>query len=150
MLDTPLDRFELRRFVKAQNIVYAQVLEELAAGRKASHWMWFVFPQLAGLGASAMSQRYAISGLDEAKAYLADPILGGRLRECALIVCRHAGRAAREIMGSPDDLKLQACATLFDRAGGGEVFAELLRLFYNGKPHAETVRLLDEGQPSKT
>ncbi len=150
MLDTAKDRFELRRFVKAQNIVYAQVLEELTAGRKTSHWMWFVFPQLAGLGASAMSQRYAISGLDEAKAYLADPILGGRLRECALIACRHAGRSAREIMGSPDDLKLQACATLFDRAGGGKVFAELLRLFYDGQPHAETLRLLDERQPSKT
>ncbi len=150
MLDIQQDRFELRRFVKAQNIVYAQVLEELSAGRKTSHWMWFVFPQLAGLGASAMSQRYAISGLDEAQAYLADPILGGRLQECALLVCRHAGRSAREIMGSPDDLKLQACVTLFDRAGGGEAFAELLRLFYEGKPHAETLRLLENRQPSKT
>jgi uncharacterized protein (DUF1810 family) len=150
MLDKPQDRFELRRFVKAQNIVYAQVLEELAAGRKASHWMWFVFPQIAGLGASAMSQRYAISGLEEAKAYLDDPILGGRLRECAGFVCRHADRSARDIMGSPDDLKLQASATLFDRAGGGEVFAELLRLFFDGKPHAETLRLLAVAQPSKT
>ncbi len=150
MQDTLQDPYELRRFIKAQNIVYAQVLEELTAGRKASHWMWFVFPQLAGLGASAMSQRYAISGLEEARAYLAGPILGGRLRECAGFICRHAGRSAREIMGSPDDLKLQASATLFERAGGGDVFSEVLRLFYDGKPHAETLRLLGLAQPSKT
>lgn len=144
------DPHELQRFVKAQNIVYAQVLEELSAGRKASHWMWFVFPQLAGLGASAMSQRYAISGIDEARAYLADDILGGRLRECASLVLGHAGRSAREIMGSPDDFKLQASATLFERAGGGQVFADVLRVFYGGKPHEATIRLLAGVQPSKT
>ena len=144
------DRYELRRFVKAQNIVYAQVLDELTAGRKQSHWMWFVFPQFAGLGTSAMSQRYAIADLDEARAFLADPILGDRLQQCAGLVCSHADRTAREMMGSPDDLKLQACATLFDRAGGGPIFAELLRTFYGGKPHAETLRLLAVAQPSNT
>ena len=144
------DPYELRRFVKAQNIVFAQVLEELEAGHKVSHWMWFVFPQVAGLGASAMSQRYAISGLAEAKAYLADPILGARLVECADLVCRHASRSARDIMGSPDDLKLQASATLFDRAGGDPVFARVLESFFDGEPHQKTLKLLAVDQPSNT
>jgi len=144
------DPFALARFVEAQDAVHTQVIAELSAGRKASHWMWFVFPQIAGLGTSAMSQRYAISGLDEARAYLAHPVLGGRLAECAALVARQAGRSASAIMGSPDDMKLQACATLFERAGGGAVFALLLRTFYGGQRHEPTLRLLREAQPSKT
>jgi uncharacterized protein (DUF1810 family) len=144
------DPFELRRFVKAQNIVLAEVLAELSAGRKTSHWMWFVFPQIAGLGASTMSQRYAISSMAEAKAYLSHELLGPRLAECAGLVLGHAGRSAHEIFGSPDDMKLQASMTLFARAGGEQVFQEVLRGFYGGREHEATLARLVEAQASQT
>ena len=144
------DPHDLSRFVKAQNIVLADVVAELEAGRKTSHWMWFVFPQIAGLGESAMSQRYAIAGLDEARAYLAHELLGPRLRDCAGLVLRHAGRPARDILGSPDDMKLQASMTLFARAGGGDICAAVLDAFYGGREHRATLGLLAEAQPSKT
>src|SRR3954463_5775730 len=103
----------LERFVGAQDAVMDQVLRELEAGRKQSHWMWFVFPQLAGLGHSAMARRYAIASLDEARAYLGHAILGPRLVECSDLVCRVEGRSASQVFGSPDDLKFHSCMTLF-------------------------------------
>ena len=144
------DPFELRRFVKAQNIVLAEVLAELAAGRKTSHWMWFVFPQIAGLGASTMSQRYAISGMAEAKAYLAHELLGPRLAECAGLLLGHPGLSAHDILGSPDDMKLQTSMTLFARAGGPPVFTDALQRFYGGREHEATLARLMEVQASQT
>lgn len=123
------ERFDLQRFIDAQAPVYAQVLAELRAGRKASHWMWFVFPQLAGLGRSAMAQRYAISGRDEALAYLAHPLLGARLRECTMLVTAVPGRSLLEILGTPDDLKFRSCMTLFESVSGEALFADALRRF---------------------
>ncbi len=136
--------FDLERFVRAQEPVMADVRRELAAGAKRSHWMWFVFPQLDGLGHSDMARRFAIGSLAEARAYLAHPVLGARLRECAGLVNAVAGRSAREILGSPDDLKFRSSATLFAAAGPGEaVFAESLRRFFGGVPDPATVRLLE-------
>jgi uncharacterized protein (DUF1810 family) len=133
-----MTELDLIRFVDAQAEIYDQVADELTAGRKASHWMWFIFPQLAGLGHSVMAQRYAIRNLDEAGRYLADPILGGRLRHCVRLMLRHAGKSATEILGSPDDLKFRSCLTLFRQAAADEadrlLFAEALKQFYGGEP----------------
>jgi len=107
------DPFDLQRFVDAQEHTYAAARTELAAGAKRSHWMWFIFPQLAGLGRSPTAQRYAIDSLEEARAYLAHPILGARLLECAALVASVNGRSANEILGSPDDVKLRSSMTLF-------------------------------------
>lgn len=107
------DPFNLRRFVEAQASVYERVLGELAGGRKRSHWMWFVFPQIAGLGASPMAQRYAITSLAEAAAYLAHPVLGPRLKECTRLVNAIEGRSIHDIFGSPDDMKFHSSMTLF-------------------------------------
>lgn len=137
------DRFNLGRFVQAQVATYAQALAELRAGRKRTHWMWFVFPQYHGLGFSSTSRFYAIQSLDEAQAYLAHPILGPRLHECANAVLRIEGQTAREILGSPDDLKLRSCATLFAAVlPPGSVFTGLLHKYYAGQPDPETLRLL--------
>jgi uncharacterized protein (DUF1810 family) len=122
----------LRRFLEAQERDYDRALAEIRAGRKRTHWMWYVFPQFAGLGGSPMSQRYAIRSLEEAKAYLADPILGPRLVECAEAVLAVRGRSAADIFGSPDDLKLRSCATLFDMVSPGSVFDRLLETYYDG------------------
>jgi uncharacterized protein (DUF1810 family) len=123
--------YELERFVAAQNGIYESVVRELRAGRKSSHWMWFVFPQIAGLGYSAMSARYAISGLDEARDYLAHPILGPRLRECAGLVLACGARSADEIFGSVDAMKLRSSMTLFGRAAPHEpLFADVLDRFF--------------------
>jgi uncharacterized protein (DUF1810 family) len=133
----------LERFVQAQAPLYAQALAELRAGRKRSHWMWFVFPQIAGLGSSAMAQRYAIASLDEARAYLAHPILGARLRECAQAMLAVTGASAHDILGSPDDLKFHSSMTLFHRAAPAEpVFGSCLRKYFAGEPDSQTVRLL--------
>lgn len=110
------DPFDLVRFVRAQDPVIAEVCTELRGGRKASHWMWFVFPQIAGLGMSAMSQRYAISSVEEARAYLEHPVLGPRLRLCVNLLLELEGRSAYEIFGDPDDRKLHSSLTLFERA----------------------------------
>jgi uncharacterized protein (DUF1810 family) len=110
------DLYSLKRFVDAQAPVYEQVVAELRAGRKRSHWMWFIFPQFAGLGHSEMARRYAISSLDEAKAYLGHPVLGPRLRQCAALVNQVDGRSIEEIFGYPDNLKFQSSMTLFSRA----------------------------------
>lgn len=133
---------DLARFLDAQATTYDAALRELEAGAKASHWMWFVFPQLAGLGHSAMARRYAIRSRAEAAAYLAHPVLGPRLRACAEALLRHHGRSAREIMGTPDDLKLHSSATLFAEIDGPGVFTELLVRFFGGRPDERSLALL--------
>ena len=143
-MTTTEDPFDLARFTAAQEPVWRCVHGELAAGRKASHWMWFVFPQLGGLGSSPMAQRYAVSGLAEARAYLAHPVLGPRLLECVgLMLAVEAGRTALEILGSPDNIKFRSCLTLFAQAAPEEpLFTEALRRFYGGAPDPATLRLL--------
>ncbi len=134
---------DLDRFVAAQSPVIEEVKRELRFGEKRSHWMWFVFPQLAGLGSSPMAQRYAIASLDEARAYLRHPILGPRLAECAGIVNRVQGRTAHEIFGSPDDLKFRSSMTLFGRADPAEpAFRTALERYFGGREDPRTVALL--------
>lgn len=137
------DPFNLERFVTAQDPVYHQVRAELQSGRKRSHWMWFVFPQIAGLGSSPTSRQYAIASLDEARAYLAHPVLGGRLRECVRIVIAHPGLSAHDIFGSPDDLKLHSSLTLFAAAAPEEpLFGDALERHFSGRPDAATLSRL--------
>jgi uncharacterized protein (DUF1810 family) len=140
------DRYDLERFTAAQDAAgtYQRAVAELRAGRKASHWMWFVFPQIAGLGQSAISRRYAISSLDEARAYLRHPVLGPRLAECARLVAGQApGRTAEQIFGGIDAMKLRSSMTLFARAEPSEpVFAQVLDLFFGGVRDDATERLL--------
>jgi uncharacterized protein (DUF1810 family) len=137
---------DLIRFVNAQNAIYTQVIEELANGCKETHWMWFIFPQLTGLGHSAMAQRYAIRDLDQAKRYLADPILGARLRQAVRMIMEHKAKSALEILGSPDDLKFRSCLTLFREAASNNsdrlLFTEALDQFYGGQPDRRTLELL--------
>ncbi len=138
------DPHDLQRFLQAQEDDYATALREITAGRKRSHWMWYVFPQIDGLGSSAMARRYAIKSADEARAYLAHPVLGERLRACARAAVAVEGRSAAEIFGSPDDLKLRSSATLFAAVSPPDsVFQELLDRFYDG-PDPATLRLLGE------
>lgn len=138
----PDDPFDLARFVAAQQDCYAQALGELRAGRKASHWMWFVFPQFEGLGFSAMSRRYAIKRLDEARAYLDHEILGARLLECTDAVNRLEGRSAHAIFGSPDDMKFRSSMTLFELAAGpASPFAAALEKYFAGGRDARTLEL---------
>jgi uncharacterized protein (DUF1810 family) len=130
---------DLGRFVAAQEGVYAGVLRELRGGRKDSHWIWFIFPQIAGLGTSWISQQYSIVSLDEARAYLADPVLGARLRECAGIVLAAKGRSAGEIFGELDAMKVRSCMTLFHRAAPDEpLFEQVLDRYYGGIPDVLT------------
>lgn len=137
------DPYDLKRFLDAQATSYDRALAELKAGRKRSHWMWYIFPQYKGLGFSAMSRRYAIQSLDEAEAYLNHPILGDRLLECTRTVLGITGRSAHDIFGSPDDLKLRSCATLFEVLSPQDsVFLQLLDRFYNGERDAKTLQLL--------
>ena len=137
------DRFDLQRFVKAQAPVYARVCAELRAGRKESHWMWFIFPQIAGLGRSPTSVLYALSSLDEAKAYLAHPVLGARLRECAKLVLDVEGRTARQIFGPVDEMKFRSSMTLFMKAAPDElVFAKCLEKYVGGGPDPATLERL--------
>jgi len=137
------DPYDLNRFVVAQERVYESVRAELRAGRKTSHWMWFVFPQIAGLGFSPTAQFYAIASLAEAKAYLAHPILGPRLRQCASLVLEIEGRSLLEIFGQPDNLKFRSSMTLFARAAPEEmVFAQNLRKYCGGEEDAATVAQL--------
>ena len=139
------DTFELSRFVEAQRSSYDRALAEISEGRKRSHWMWYVFPQLDGLGFSALSKRYAIKSRAEAEAYLRHPLLGPRLEECAVAALAVERRSAREIFGSPDDLKLRSCATLFAQvAPAGSVFERLLDKYFGAEPDAETLRLLEK------
>ena len=137
------DPFDLGRFIEAQAGCYPRVLAELAAGEKTSHWMWFIFPQLRGLGSSPMARRYAVSGLAEARAYLDHPTLGARLRECTAAVLALEGRSARQIFGRPDDLKLRSCLTLFASASPEErLFGEALAKYFGGESDPLTLRLL--------
>lgn len=137
------DPFHLERFLKAQAVCYDTALAELREGRKHSHWMWFIFPQLAGLGLSSTAQFYAISGADEARAYLAHPILGERLQDCSAALLTVQGKTAYEILGSPDDLKLHSSMTLFDKVAVAEtVFAKVLERYYESLPDERTVELL--------
>ena len=136
------DPFGLDRFVEAQQGDFQRALTELKGGRKRSHWMWYVFPQFAGLGSSSTSRRYAIKSLPEAKAYLDHPILGPRLIECAEVVRDIQGRSAHEIFGSPDDLKLKSCATLFASISpAGSVFDQILDKYFGGQRDDTTLRL---------
>lgn len=138
------DPHNLARFVSAQQPVYAQALEELREGRKRSHWMWFIFPQIEGLGHSAMAQRYAVSGRPEAEAYLAHPLLGERLRDCTEAMLSHKDRSAHAIFGSPDDLKFHSSMTLFDAVSKkGSAFGQALLQFYGGKPDEATLARLE-------
>jgi len=131
--------FDLSRFLEAQAGSYEQALRELRAGRKLSHWMWFVFPQFEGLGPSAMSRRYAIRSLAEARAYLDHPVLGLRLRECTAAVNRLEGRSIHEIFGSPDDMKFRSSMTLFELASDpGSVFASALGKYFPGNRDTRT------------
>lgn len=136
------DPFDLQRFLDAQASVYARVAEELRRGRKQSHWMWFIFPQLAGLGRSAMAQRFAISSRDEAVAYLGHGVLGSRLKECTALVNVVEGRTILEILGSPDDLKFHSSMTLFDAVSSDPEFTAAIAKFYGGKPDRRTLDLL--------
>lgn len=133
----------LQRFLDAQAPVWDAVIGELRSGRKETHWMWFVFPQIAGLGTSRMSQRYALVSMAEAEAYASHPVLGNRLRHCFERVLAHRNRTAESIFGEIDSKKLQSCATLF-RACDGQtpVFDEVLAVFYNGEPDQATLAFL--------
>jgi uncharacterized protein (DUF1810 family) len=127
------DNFNLERFVEAQAPVYARVLDELRAGRKQTHWIWFIFPQIAGLGHSAMAQRYAIASRQEAVAYLAHPVLSARLRECTELVDAVEGRSVHDIFGHPDDMKFHSSITLFAEASGGAApFTAALEKYFGG------------------
>jgi uncharacterized protein (DUF1810 family) len=139
----PNDPFNLDRFVQAQKGDYNQALSEIKRGRKRSHWMWYIFPQFAGLGRSQTSQRYAIKSVAEAKAYLSHPVLGPRLTACAEALLQVEGRSASEIFGSPDDSKLKSCATLFAQVSPpGSVFERVLSKFFQGKRDRTTLDLL--------
>jgi len=135
--------FDLERFIDAQAPVIGRVRDELRAGTKRMHWMWFVFPQIAGLGHSAMAQHYAIASLDEAKAYAAHPVLGARLRDCTALVLAVEDKTAHAIFATPDDLKFHSCMTLFARAAPDEpLFRRALERFFSGREDAHTVARL--------
>ena len=137
------DPYQLERFVTAQSATYEQALGELRRASKTGHWMWFIFPQIAGLGLSEMAERYAITSLDEARAYLGHPVLGQRLRECAAVVAETTGRTAEQIFGGIDAMKLRSSMTLFLRAApADEVFATVLRRYFDGEPDPATDRRL--------
>ncbi len=139
------ENYNLERFVRAQESggIYERAVAELQAGRKTSHWMWFVFPQLAGLGRSHTAQEFAISSLAEARAYLRHDVLGPRLLECARLVAGRPGRTAEQIFGGIDAMKLRSSMTLFHRADPGQpVFAQVLEQYYGGEPDPLTERLL--------
>src|ERR1700744_4060356 len=138
------DSFDLRRFVEAQEPVYPRVVEELSLGRKRSHWMWFVFPQIAGLGFSAMARRFAIGSRAEGVAYLDHVVLGPRLVECTGLVMAASDKTITEILGSPDDMKFRSCMTLFDAVSQEEIFAEAVRAFY---PHGKARNTLSRLSP---
>lgn len=139
------DPFDLQRFVEAQQPVYDNVRAELLSGRKRSHWMWFIFPQIAGLGHSDMARFFAITGIDEARAYLAHPLLSVRLAECATLAAAHQDRDVHAIFGSPDDLKFHSSMTLFEAAAqpsADNVFALCLQRFFNGARDQATLTRL--------
>lgn len=137
------DHFNLKRFVEAQEHVYDRVREELTAGEKRSHWMWFIFPQIAGLGYSSMAARYAITSLEEAKAYLEHPVLGLRLIECTELVNRISGHSVHDIFGWPDDLKFRSSMTLFAKADPeNHAFKHAIEKYFDGEYDHRTEELL--------
>lgn len=146
----PLDpalahQLRLARFKAAQSGIYDLALAELRAGEKKTHWMWFVLPQLKGLGHSLMADRYGIEGLDEARAYLADELLGSRLRECVATLLTHSGRrSAAEVLGVVDAIKLNSCLTLFEAAGEEPLFGAALDAFYGGERDRRTLAMVAE------
>ena len=145
-MDTNSTMQGLERFVEAQDHVYASVLEELAAGNKTSHWMWFVFPQLKALGRSSIAKHYGIASQGEALAYWQHPVLGERLKECTQLVLKVRGKTAHEIFSSPDDFKFRSCMPLFAQVAPEEpVFSQALERFFDGKPDAITISLLQSG-----
>lgn len=144
------DPYDLDRFVAAQRGIYETALAELRRGQKQSHWMWYIFPQFAGLGQSATSKHYAIKSLAEAQAYLRHPVLGPRLVECAEALLKLPGRSAGEVLGSIDAMKLKSCATLFSRASPSTpVFEALLKTYFQGERDRETLRLLGHTPEAK-
>lgn len=142
------DVYNLQRFLDAQEPTYDTVLTELRAGRKSSHWIWFIFPQIKGLGHSGMALQFAIGSLDEAKAYLQHPVLGQRLRECTQLVLDVEGRNAEEIFGYPDNLKFRSCMTLFlTAATDNALFKNALLKYFDGKPDQKTLDILAQQSP---
>jgi uncharacterized protein (DUF1810 family) len=140
----PDEHYDLQRFVDAQRPVYDDVVSELGAGRKQSHWMWFIFPQLRGLGRSRLATTFGVDGLDEARAYLAHPVLGPRLRECTALVKQIAGRSIEEIFGDVDAMKFRSSMTLFARATeDNRVFLDALERYFEGKADRVTLERLD-------
>jgi uncharacterized protein (DUF1810 family) len=139
------DRFDLDRFTSAQEDVYETVLDELRAGEKRTHWIWFIFPQLDGLGRSPASKYYAIKSLEEAREYLRHPLLGKRLSECAETLLAVEGRSVSQILGDPDDLKLRSCATLFAEMAGDSdsVFVRILDRYFGGEPDQRTLEIIE-------
>lgn len=138
------DPFDLNRFTEAQEGIYDRVMAELRGGWKRSHWMWFIFPQIEGLGRSSVSRRYAIKSMEEAREYLKHPLLGPRLSDCAQTVLDIEGRSASEVFGFPDDLKLRSSMTLFATVSEpGSVFALVLDKFFNGDRDERTLQLLE-------
>ena len=137
------DPYDLNRFVTAQKVDYTRALSEIESGQKRSHWMWYVFPQIDGLGYSAAARRYSLKSTAEAEAYLGPAALGPRLTACAEAALRASGRSARDVFGTPDDLKLRSSATLFAAVSAeGSVFQRLLERYFRGEPDRETLRLL--------
>ena len=137
------DPYHLQRFLDAQSSIYAQVLAELRDGRKRSHWMWFIFPQIAGLGHSETARYYAIGSLDEAAAYLQHSVLGPRLLECTSLVTQVSGKTIHEILGSPDDMKFRSCMTLFSHAAvDKQPFEEALQKYFAGEKDSLTLECL--------
>lgn len=143
-MTTANDPYNLARFIQAQDPVYSQVIDELAAGRKTTHWVWFIFPQIQGLGRSSKARYYAIADLDEARAYLQHEQLRQRLEECVTLLGRHTDKTPRQIMGSPDDMKLHSSLTLFDLvAPADNLFAQRLHDFFDGQQDGNTLALIN-------
>ena len=141
------DPHGLERFVRAQEGDYDRALGEIQSGRKRSHWMWYIFPQFRGLGFSSMSQQYSIKSLAEAEAYLHHPVLGPRLVQCCEAALGVEGRSAHDVFGSPDDMKLRSCATLFAQVSPpGSVFHRLLAKYFDDEPDGKTLRLLENSE----
>ncbi|MFA0812409.1 DUF1810 domain-containing protein [Microbulbifer epialgicus] len=139
------EKFNLARFVEAQRNSYETALAELQRGKKRSHWMWYIFPQIVGLGHSAMAQQYGVKTLGEAKAYLDHPQLGKRLKECCDTLLEIQDRTAHQVFGSPDDMKLKSCMTLFALASGsGNIFEKVLQKYYQGQKDPRTLEILQK------
>jgi uncharacterized protein (DUF1810 family) len=143
-VDETTDRFNLGRFTSAQQPVYETVRAELKSGRKRTHWIWFIFPQVDGLGHSATAKHYAIKSRDEAVAYLATPLLAARLIECTKLVLAVPDKSPHDIFGSPDDMKFRSSMTLFDAVDGGNLYRQAIDRFYGGDPDPATLAILKE------